>query len=252
MPKKPSKGKSSPLADYIRPAVDAKYRKRSKAAKDIGIDEGVLSKICAGKRPGVSDKIIEKLCGKLGLDKKEGILRLFLTNHRNMRKYFIKPQKPISFRILHANQNGKAINPEKTSSAYTPVPLVDIKEFTQGISLTKQAKEHVLVPNELAPKDGVISCCKIKGNSMAPTLPEGSIVAIDSEIRKPQHGKLFSLNWEKKVVVRRILIKDKYILFCPENSDQEKYPIEVCAVKKVKSGKQNIILGKVVWSMGAP
>ena len=167
MPKKPSKGKSSPLADYIRPAVDAKYKTRYKAAKAIGIDAGVLSRICAGKRPGVSEEVIEMLCGKLGLDKKEGVLRLFMTSHRNMRKFFKNPPKPIPFRILHPNPNDKAINPEKVSSAYTPVPLVDMKDFITGISLTKQSKEHVLVPNELASTDGFISCCKIKGYSMA-------------------------------------------------------------------------------------
>ncbi len=97
MPKKPSKKKSSPLADYIRPVVDAKYRTRSEAAKDIGIDESILSRICSGQRVGVSDKIIEMICAKLGLDKTEGVLRLFLTNHVTMRKFFTKPQKPISF-----------------------------------------------------------------------------------------------------------------------------------------------------------
>ena len=82
---------------------------------------------------------------------------------------------------------------------------------------------------------------------MAPTLPEGSIV---SEIRKPQHDKIFLLNWENKIIVRRILIKDNYLLFCPDNPDKDKYNIEVCTLKKAKSDKDNPILGKVIWSMG--
>ena len=44
MPKKPSKGKSSALADYILPAVDAKYNKRFRTAKDIGIEELILKR----------------------------------------------------------------------------------------------------------------------------------------------------------------------------------------------------------------
>ncbi len=113
-------------------------------------------------------------------------------------------------------------------------------------SLTKRAKGHILVPNDLVPKEGVISCCKIKGNSMAPTLPEGSIFAVDSEIRRPQHGKLFLLNWKKEVIVRRLLIKEKYLLLCSDNADHEKYPIDVCTMKKVKSDRANPIWGKVI------
>ncbi len=119
-------------------------------------------------------------------------------------------------------------------------------------SLTKRAKGHILVPNDLVPKEGVISCCKIKGNSMAPTLPEGSIIAVDSDIRKPQHDKLFLLNWKGSIIVRKILFKDKYLLLCPDNPDQEKYPIDVCTMKKVKSDRDNVIIGKVVWRMGQP
>ena len=91
------KPKSSPIADYLRPVIDAKYRIRSDAAKDLGIDESYLSRICSGKKPGVSEAIIEQICDKLGLDKEEEVLRLFLTNHPGMRKFFSKPNKPIPF-----------------------------------------------------------------------------------------------------------------------------------------------------------
>ncbi|HJP17680.1 MAG TPA: helix-turn-helix transcriptional regulator, partial [Nitrospinota bacterium] len=73
------KRKSSFLADYVKDVIDKKYRTRSLAAEDLGIDESVLSRICSGKRPGVSESIVEGICEKLGLDKAEGVLRLFLT-----------------------------------------------------------------------------------------------------------------------------------------------------------------------------
>ena len=105
-PKKPSS-----LADFIRPAVDAKYDKRFEAAEDIGIEESVLSRICSGKRPGIGEALIEMICDALGLDKTEGVLRLFLTNKQKIRKFFVKPPKPIPFRILHTKQNDKRVNP---------------------------------------------------------------------------------------------------------------------------------------------
>ena len=60
MPRTLDKTKSSPLADYIRPAIDAKYRTRADAVDDIGIDESILSRVCSGKRPGIAEAIIEK------------------------------------------------------------------------------------------------------------------------------------------------------------------------------------------------
>ncbi len=245
------KNKSSLLSDYIRPVVDAKYRTRSKAAKAIGIDESVLSRICSGQRVGVSEKVIEMICGRLGLDKKEGVLRLFFTKHRKMGKFF-NTSIPIPFRIIKTNQNDELISSEKISSAYTPVPVVAINDLAKCISLLKREKEHVLVPNELADKEKNIKCCKVLGDSMAPMLQDESIIAVDLEIRKPENNGLFLLNWKNEIVVRRILFKDKYILFCSDNPDKDKYPIDVCTLKKANSFKDNVILGKVIWSMENP
>ena len=114
--------KSSPIADYIRPAIDKKYRIRSDAAHDIGIEESSLSRICSGKRPGVGESIVEKICDKLGLDKAEGVLRLFLTKNSKLRKYFNRPKKCLSFRVIHNNPN--EINSKKLSETYNPVPIV--------------------------------------------------------------------------------------------------------------------------------
>jgi phage repressor protein C with HTH and peptisase S24 domain len=84
---------------------------------------------------------------------------------------------------------------------------------------------------------------------MAPTLPDGSIVAIDFNNRTVQNGSIFLLKWKKKVVIRRTVFQDSYVLFYPDNADKEKYPIEVSSMKKAKSAKNNLVLGKVIWGM---
>ena len=242
--------KSSPLADFIRPKIDAKYRSRREAAEDIGIEQSILSRICSGQRPGVSDKIIEMICDKLKLDKGEGVIRLFLTKNRKMSEYFVKTQKPVSFRIVHANPSNTVINPKNISETHTHVPVIYIKDFTKSDFLTKRAKDNALVPKEMAPIELLIRCCKVEDNSMVPTLPEGSIIAVDSNVRKPKHGKIFLLSWKNKIIVRRILIKDKYVIFLPDNQSRDNSNIEVCSLKRINSEKDNPILGKVVWSMG--
>lgn len=77
--------KSSLIADYIRPAVYAKYRTQADAAEDIGIDQPILSRLCSGKRPSVSNAVIEKICDKLGLDKSVGVLKLSLTKKQKLK-----------------------------------------------------------------------------------------------------------------------------------------------------------------------
>ena len=248
MTNKPKSTKSSPLADYIRPAIDKKYRTRSIAAKDLEIDESVLSRICSGKRPGVSELIIEKICEKLGLDKTEGVLRLIISKHSKIRNFFNRPKKGLSFRIIHNDPN--KINPQKLSQTYNPVPILPINDLVKNVPMAQKSSEYVLVPKELSPKDKDIKCSQIKDNSMAPALPEGSIIGIDLEYKKPQHNSLFLLNWKNKIMVRRILIEDRYLLFSPDNENKEKYPIKVCTMKKAKSIKDSPILGKIIWSMG--
>ena len=241
--------KSSYLSDYIKDVIDKKFRTRSEAAEDLGIDESVLSRICSGKRPGVSESIVEGICEKLGLDKAEGVLRLFLTKHSKIRQFFNDPKKPITFKIIHPDSNDKTVNPEKITKSHTPVPLVSNEALGGFISLKHRAAEHVLTPKTWVDEEHNVQCSCIKGDSMAPTLPDGSIAAIDFDSRAVENGNIFLLRWKKKTIIRRIVFQDSYLLFCSDNADKEKYPIEVCSMKKAKSAKDNPILGRVIWAI---
>lgn len=243
------KKKSSYLSDFIKDVIDEKYRTRSLAAEDLGVDESVMSRICSGKRPGVSEKIIEKICDKLGLDKSEGVLKLFLTKHSKIKQFFSKPKEPITFTVIHPNSNDKAINPKKISENYSPVPLITSESLDGCISLKHRASEHALVPNSWLHQDHNIQCSVVKGNSMAPTLPDGSIAAIDFDNRALESRNIYLLKWKNKVVIKRVFIQDVYLLLSSDNPEKGKYPIEVCSMKKAKSIKDSPILGRVIWSM---
>ncbi len=67
-----------------------------------------------------------------------------------MREFFTSPNKPISFRVI---PSVVTINLEALSEAYNPFPLFSINDFEETISLNHSAKEHVLIPAEIAPKD---------------------------------------------------------------------------------------------------
>ena len=84
---------------------------------------------------------------------------------------------------------------------------------------------------------------------MAPTLAEGSIIAVHLEDRSPHHDSLFLLKWENEIMARRIQIQNGHLLFCPDNPDKEKYSIAVCPIKRVNADKNSPLLGRIVWSM---
>jgi len=241
--------KTSQLSDYIKGIVDKKYRTRSEAAADLGIDESVLSRICSGKRPGVSESIVEKICDKLGLDKSEGVLKLFLTKHSKIKQFFLMPKKPITFRVIHSNPNDKLINPEKLSEAYVPVPVVANEAIDRCISLKYRASEHTLIPNNWVNKDHNVQCCKVNDSSMETSLPNGSLIAADFDDRALENGSIYLLKWKNKIVLKRLLVQSGYVLLYSDNTDQDKYPVEICTKKKANSLKDSPILGRVVWSM---
>ena len=242
--------KSSYLAGYIKNVVDKKYRTRSEAASDLGIDESVLSRICSGKRPGVSESIVEKICDKLGLDKTEGVIKLFLTKHSKIKQFFLKPKKAISFRIIHSDPNDKEMATEKISATHSPVSVITGDSAdAYMVSLKQRASEHILIQNNWLKKDHNVLCCGVKGGAMSPTLTDKSIIAVDFDHRTLENGNLYLLKWKNKVVVRRIALQNGYVMLCSDNADKEKYPVDICSIKKANSAKDSPVLGKVVWAM---
>ena len=236
-----NKNKSSPLADYIRPVIDAKYRRRTIAAEDLGIDGAVLSRICSGNRPGVGEGVIKKICEKLNLDKDEGAYRLFLTKHRKIRKFFTEPNTPKTFNVVHSD----AVDPETISKAYIPVPIFSINDLADAASLFHRPKKQVLIPSEIAPEN--TKGRGGKGKSIAILLPGGSIIGVSLKDKKPQDNKLFLLKWKGKIIIKKVFIKGKDLLFCPDNTGKDK--IRTFKMNKSNYKKTQPILGRITWAI---
>ena len=238
-----NKDKSSPLADYIRPVIDAKYRRRAIAAEDLGIDGAILSRICSGNRPGVGEAVIKKICDKLSLDKDEGAYRLFLTKHRKIRKFFTEPNTPKAFSVVHSD----AVDPEAISKAYSPVPIFSKNDLADATFLFHRPKKHVLIPDKIASRKNDTKCRGGKGKSIAVPLPDGSIMGVSLEDKKPQDNKLFLLKWKGEIIIRKIFIKGNYLLFCPENTGKDK--IGTFKMNKSNYKKNQPILGRIIWAL---
>lgn len=242
---------SSYLANYIRPAIDSKYRTRSDAADDLGIDQAVLSRICSGKRFGISEHLVENICIRLELDPAEGLLRLFLSKNSKIKQHFLGLTRETSIETVHPDKykpTGKAH--KFVSEDYLPVPLVSAATLAEHKSYQKGKKtDFVLVPKDFLPLKGNLIAFEIKGDSMAPTLPDGSIVAVDLNDTLGTDNCILLFKQKNEVNVGRAFVQDSFLQLCSDNLNKNKFPNYICDMTKIESEKINPILGRVVWSL---
>ncbi len=240
---------SSYLADHVRPVIDKKYRTRSDAADDLGIDQAVLSRICSGKRFGISEHLVENICLRLGLDPAEGFLRLFLSKNPKIRHHFFGLTKKTAIEIIHPDKYRSVdIANKSISGDILSIPIVqpDSLIYYEGNSKVKSG-EYTLVPKNFLPKNGDFVSFKIKGDSMGSTLPDGSLVAVDLSDTQESHNSIYIFKQKNEVKFGRAFVQGSFLQMNPDNPNKNKFPGYTFDIEK--SRKDSPILGKVVWSL---
>ena len=82
--------------------------------------------------------------------------------------------------------------------------------------------------------------CRISGSSMEPRLYSGDCVVINTELTKPIDGKVFAVNYEGEMVIKRLQRDSGHWFLSSDNSDKTLYPNKLC------SGDICILIGMVV------
>ena len=241
---------SSYLADHVRPVIDKKYRTRSDAADDLGIDQAVLSRICSGKRFGISEHLVENICLRLGLDPAEGLLRLFLSKNPKIKQHYFGLTKQTAIEIVQPEKYKPSEDANRIVSEYLlPVPYVAAANFLINYKGSGSGKsgEYTLVPKNFLPKNGEFVSFKIKGDAMVPSLPDGSVVAVNLSDTQESHDSLYVFKQKNEVRIGRAFIQDNFLQICPDNPNRNKFPGYTFDMTKAK--KDTPILGKVVWTL---
>ncbi len=87
----------------------------------------------------------------------------------------------------------------------------------------------------------------VRGNSMEPTIVDGSIVLIDTEDTYLQHEKIYAFYFPYRgAVVKRVIFASNTKVLL--KSDNEKYPEYVLAVENFENGEIRVI-GRVIMSI---
>ncbi len=105
------------------------------------------------------------------------------------------------------------------------------------------ADEYCVVPHEWVKRPGSTFCCKVNDVHMEPTIPIGSIAAVDTSVKTPSRldGRLCAIYAQPTPIIRRLHVTNTYLTFNVENNLDKDKPL------RVKLGGENPIIGKVEW-----
>ena len=181
--------------------------------------------------------------GRAGL-RNEDVMRVLPGMQRRFRR-----QNAPDFDIVLAG-GGKQIAPQKLN--VVAVPLLDVfagspEDRGDDISVLHGAPVDSLVaaPKEWCPNPQSTSCLRVRGQSMAPTVGDGWVVAVDSsQIDRSKLDAKIVIAWNKDIglTVSRFRRYDHTELLQPDNQQYE----------TITFNKQNNwkVVAKVLWWIG--
>jgi len=131
---------------------------------------------------------------------------------------------------------------------YYVVPyLRDAAAAGPGLVMEEQIDGYCIIHQRVAPRPSEIRCVRVSGESMAPTLTDGSIVAVNVALRDPGtvEGKIVCVRTaDGEVAIKRLRTRTPHLLLVSDNPDQQKYPPLVVDTREVEQP----VIGKVVWA----
>ncbi len=156
-----------------------------------------------------------------------------------------KPEKPT---ILADDRDLQRLERAEGAEPYYLVPyLRDAASAGTGLIMDEQVAGYCVIHRRVAPNPERLRCVRISGDSMAPTLTDGSIVAVDVT-PVPIHvleGKIVcSRTVEGGVVIKRLRVRGRYALLFSDNEDRHSYPPIVVDLRELEEP----IVGQVVWA----
>ncbi len=124
--------------------------------------------------------------------------------------------------------------------------LRDAASAGQGLIVEDAVEGYCIIHERAAPRPENLRCLRISGDSMAPLLPEGSIVGVDITLKHPRvvDGKIICARSDEGHVIKRLQLQQRYALLFSESENHDRYPPIVISLKS----EEDFIVGQVVWA----
>ncbi len=131
---------------------------------------------------------------------------------------------------------------------FIALPVLDDTNVSQlhkkATDITAFPAEHYhVVPFNRVRRPRTTFCHRVGNRDMEPTMPAGSIVAVDSSVRTPTRlqGRLCTIKGRSAPVIRRLRVTKSHLVFEADAPTRHARPIHV------KNCNINPIIGRVEW-----
>ena len=174
----------------------------------------------------------------------EHVLRVLPTLERNTRVSKLQNFEIVSAGVGPKRQHGKI--------QLVALPLLKVVAASHGekgddLHLLSDApiENMMAAPKDWCPNPAYTSCLRVRGNSMAPMIQDGYVVAVDSSQidRNSLDGKIV-IAWHKDVglTISRLRLYDQTAVLVPENSEY--------AAVTISAKQPWKIVATVLWWIG--
>jgi hypothetical protein len=136
--------------------------------------------------------------------------------------------------------------PGEAMSEFVAVGLVPLGELARRPVDPSQVEGYIMAYRQWLPNPSETVGVRLDDDAMHPTLPAGSIVAVDRSVRDPQRlqGRIVAACPEGEPVVRWLDISGRHMILRP-NMPSRDFPL---IPVELDSNSEGRILGQVVWS----
>jgi phage repressor protein C with HTH and peptisase S24 domain len=150
--------------------------------------------------------------------------------------------------VLITKEQARALAEREGSDAFYVVPYMrDPASAGAGLIMEEDVAGYCIIHSRVAPRPDDLRCVRVQGESMAPSLTDGSIVAVDTT-PVPMHnieGRIVCARTEDgSVVIKRLRLRDRYALLFSDNPDRHAYPPLVIDLRETPDP----IIGQVIWA----
>jgi len=134
-------------------------------------------------------------------------------------------------------QAGYYEDAQPPSNAFTPVHYANIK-LSAGVNgfevdYHDEALQPIFFRHDWLSSKGLkaskLIACQITGDSMEPRLYSGDSVVINTESSEPIDGKVFAVNYEGELVIKRLYRDNGNWYLRSDNPDKTRYSDKTCA-----------------------
>jgi len=157
----------------------------------------------------------------------------------------VGPTRPI---IVTSPRELSRLQRLEGEESYHAVPyLRDPAAAGAGLIMEDQVEGYCIIHARVAPHPETIRCVRISGDSMAPTLTDGSIVAVDITpvpLRNLEDRIVCSRTHDGGVVIKRLRVRNHFALLFSDNEDQRTFPPIVIDLREMPEP----VIGQVIWA----